>query len=90
MTKRGRVEDGLTKNMRGSCWVSCNMERTGKKYRMLLPQDRDLKLDHMHRNSLTNFKKIIRIYKPKLKRKSQKYPKLMKMLVLQKIIWQDK
>jgi hypothetical protein len=43
------------------------MEKTGKKFNKLLLQDQDHKLDHMHKNSLINYKnnQLIRKIKKK-------------------------
>ena len=44
--------------MRGSCLVSCSMEKIGKRLKKLLELDRGLKFDPMPKNSSINFRKV--------------------------------
>lgn len=57
MMRKNNQAVGQEINMSVLCWVSCNMERIGKRSKISSVQDRDLKSDRMPKSFLINCKK---------------------------------
>ncbi len=79
------MADGQKNNIKDLCLVLCNMEKIGKKFKILLQPEMALKSDHMPKSFLTNYRKLVIIKNQKKIKRISNFYKWTKMSHLLKI-----